>query len=443
MATQGHHRNDISASDGRRTPAGLPQQPAQPRRLATLAALAIILVLTGVATQVAQAETFNVIYNFDGSTDGANPFAGVTIDKAGNIYGTNTSGGADGYGTVFKLKLKGSSWILSPLYNFTGGSDGKNPQSRVIIGPDGALYGTTFNGGGKGCGTNGCGIVFSLRPPTFACKSAMCPWKETVLYQFSGGTDGGEPTGTIVFDQAGNIYGTTQIGGFPHKCSGLGCGTVFKLARSGSSWTETVLYQFSGSDGAFPNSGVISDNSGNLYGTTDSGGSSADGTVFELSPQGSGWTERVLYNFQGLSDGSQPDSGLIFDSQGNLYGTTLLDGSGGGGTVFKLTPSNGNWTLNVLYGLAGIAGPIANLSMDAAGNLYGTTYQDGVYLSGSVLKLIPSSGGWTYNSLHDFTGGNDGELPMSNIVFDSHGNLYGTAAYGGSKGLGVVVEIVP
>jgi uncharacterized repeat protein (TIGR03803 family) len=436
LAIQGHRNqtSEIKRADDRRTAT----------TWGTLTALAIMLVLTCVATQLAQAQTFKVIYTFDGQTDGANPYAGVTIDKAGNLYGTNTAGGTEGYGTVFKLKLKGESWILSPLYNFTGGSDGKNPQSRVIIGPDGALYGTTFNGGGKGCGVNGCGIVFSLRPPMAACKAAMCPWKETVLYQFSGGTDGGEPTGDILFDKAGNIYGTTEIGGMAHRCGGLGCGAVFELSRSGSSWTETVLYQFSGgTDGAFPNSGVIFDDSGNLYGTTDSGGSSAYGTVFKLTHSGSGWTEQVLYNFLGLNDGSQPDSGLILDSQGNLYGTTLLNGTGGGGTVFQLTPSNGNWTINVLYGLSGIAGPIANLNMDAAGNLYGTTFQDGVHLVGSLLKLSPSRGGWIYSSLHDFTGGNDGQLPISSIVFDSNGNLYGTASSGGSSGLGVVVEITP
>jgi uncharacterized repeat protein (TIGR03803 family) len=421
----------------------LPPPAAQDCWLRTLATLAIVLALTGVATQTAQAQTFKVIYTFDGQKDGANPFAGLTIDKAGNLYGTNTAGGSDNYGTVFKLKPKGSDWILSPLYNFTGGADGKNPQSRVIIGPDGALYGTTFNGGGTGCGVNGCGIVYSLRPPMAACKAAMCPWNETVLYQFSGGSDGGEPTGDLVFDKAGNIYGTTQIGGMTHRCGGLGCGTVFQLSRSGGSWTEKVLYQFSGSDGAFPNSGVIFDNSGNLYGTTDSGGSNNYGTVFELSPSGSGWTEQVLYSFQGLNDGSQPDSGLIMDSHGDLYGTTLLDGNGNGGTLFELTPSHGKWKVNVLYGLTGLAGPIASLNLDAAGNLYGTTYQDGAYLSGSVLKLVPSGGGWSYTPLHNFTGGNDGQLPKSTITFDGSGNLYGTASYGGANGLGVVVEITP
>jgi uncharacterized repeat protein (TIGR03803 family) len=400
--------------------------------------LAGAFLLTLVATQMAQAATFNVIYTFTGQSDGASPYAGLTMDRLGNLYGTTSAGGV-GYGTVFELKRSGSSWTLSTIYTFTGGSDGATPRSRVVLGPDSALYGTTFGGGAAGCGQQGCGTVFRI-----SCNSAVCYWKETVLHRFTGGTDGAQPLGDLVFDRAGNIYGTTQQGGLPHTCSGLGCGTVFQLSHSNANWTLSELYQFAGvNDGAYPNGGVIFGSSGNLYGTTYGGGSGGFGTVFQLTPSGSGWTESLLYNFQNLSDGEGPDAGLVLDAAGNLYGTTNVGGTGSGGTVFELMPSDGNWQFNLPYSLPGTQGPMATLCLDAAGNVYGTTFQDGVSLNGSTFKLTPGHGGWSYSSLHDFTGGNDGKLPASNLVFDSHGNMYGTASYGGANGYGVVFEITP
>ena len=386
------------------------------------------------------AASFNVIYTFTGGSDPAQPYAGLSMDSAGNFYGTTLAGGT-GNGTVFKLSPSGSGWTLTTLHEFTGvtgGNDGAGPRARVVIGPDGNLYGTTFEGGRTGCGTNGCGTVFKL-------SNTGSGWSETVLYRFTGGTDGGEPTGDLLFDASGNILGTTELGGKPHSCGGLGCGTVFKLSNSGGSWTESVLYQFVGgsSDGAFPNSGVVFDTSGNLYGTTCCGSSHNDGTVFQLKPSGSGWTENVLYIFTGSSDGNEPDTGVIFDAAGNLYGSTVFGGTGNGGTVFELTPSGGNWTFSALYDFTGIQGPHGSLVLDAGGNLYGTTNQDGSQQSGSVFLLTPSSGSWTYTSLHDFTGGNDGELPISNLVFDTSGNLYGTASLGGANGQGVVFEVTP
>ena len=208
MAIQGNYRNQIWKTN-RRTTAGLPQQQAHHGWLRVPAALAILLVGACVATQVAQAETFNVIYTFTGQNDGANPYAGVSIDTQGNLYGTTAYGGSYGHGAVFELRRSGSSWNIMPLYSFAGGTDGAQPRARVVIGPDGGLYGTTFNGGGTGCGGKGCGTVFSMHAPT---------WKETVLYRFTGGTDGGLPLGDLVFDKAGNIYGATQQGGVPHSC---------------------------------------------------------------------------------------------------------------------------------------------------------------------------------------------------------------------------------
>ena len=401
------------------------------------------LVLALVAIQSAQAQTFNVIHSFTGGGDGT-PEAGLTMDKAGNLYGT-TSGGSNGNGMAFKLSYNGSGWLLTPLHSFAGGNDGANPYARVIFGPDGSLYGTTFRGGGGACSDLygvGCGTVFKLRPPAAACKTALCPWKETVLYRFTGGSDGAYPyLGDLVFDQAGNLYGTTLHGGIS-SCSGGGCGTVYKLSPSNGSWTLSVLYSFAGgNDGGQPGAGVIFDKAGNLYGTASAFGGHGGGAVFQLTPSGSGWTEKVLYSFQGGNDGAYPISTLVFDANGNLYGTTSSSGPSGGGTVFMLAPSGGSWTYTSLHGFTGGLGPEAGVILDAANNLYGTTVHDGAYGTGSVFELASSSGAWVYTPLHDFTGGSDGAYPISTLVFDANGNLYGTASADGANGNGVIFEL--
>ena len=218
---------------------------------------------------------------------------------------------------------------------------------------------------------------------------------------------------------------------------------------------ETLLATFdaNGNDGSHPYAGLVFDQAGNLYGTTTYGGVNGHGTVFELSPSGSGWVLQTLYSFQSPSDGGHPYAGLIFDSVGNLYGATTDGGSGNGGTVFELSPSGGGWNFQVLYSFAGprgglFPGPIANLTFDHSGNLYGTTHVDGLFNYGSVFKLTHGSGGWTYTSLHDFSGAGDGGYPRSQPVFDASGNLYGTASEGGSvacgqASCGVVFEITP
>jgi uncharacterized repeat protein (TIGR03803 family) len=412
-------------------------------------ALAIVVLLAIAVTRSAQAQTFSVIHTFAGGQDGASPRAGLTIDAGGNLYGTTYSGGAGGNGTVYKLTRTGSSWILNPVYSFAGGNDGAGPFGGMVFGPNGSIYGTTRSGGGgSGCQVydyTGCGTIFDLAiPPNAICGTAPCPLTENVLYRFSGGSDGAHPAqGDLNFDRAGNIYGATYQGG------SSGCGTVFKLTRSGSGWTEGVLYAFTGAiDGCFAHA-VTFDQVGNLYGTAITAGAHGLGTVFQLSPSGSGWVENTLYSFQGGTDGQEPVAGVIFDGSGNMYGSTVHHGQGGGGTVFELTPSGGGWTFSTIYGLSGSgSGPQATL-MDQAGSLYGTTFSDGAHGLGSVFKLTPSGGGtWTYTSLYDFTGGSDGANPYSNLVFDASGNLYGTTSAGGtglacSGGCGVVFEITP
>jgi uncharacterized repeat protein (TIGR03803 family) len=357
------------------------------------AALAIAIVFAlMVVTQSAQAQTFTLLHTFTGP-DGADPAAGLAMDRAGRLYGTTVyGGGGPGLGIVFQLSRKGTGWIFNHLYTFNGNAtnDGARPFAGLTIGPDGSFYGTTHEGGGACSLTNhGCGTVYNLKPPASACKTALCPWAETVIYRFAGGSDGAAPGyGNLVFDQAGNIYGTTTKGG-------VGGGTVFELTPSNDGWTESVLYGFrGGDDGGVPWGALVLDKGGNLYGTTYNGGGKACsgegcGTVFELTPSGSGWTETILYSFQGGSDGGFPYAGLVFDQSGNLYGATLYDGSGQGGTVFELTPSNGTWAFNLLYSLSSFQGPYNSLVFDAAGNLYGTAAQDDG--AGLVFELTPEA----------------------------------------------------
>jgi len=419
--------------------------PARPRRHRIRAfAIALSCALIVFAAGPAQAQTFSVLHNFTGGLDGGLPYAGLSMDRGGNLYGTTATGGS-GYGAVFALLHKGSGWVFNPLYSFAGGSDGEGPLARVIIGPNGSLYGTTYAGGNPGCSSGyGCGTVFNLRPSASVCRAALCGWMETVLYRFNGGSDAANPLfGDVIFDSHGNLYGTTQNGG-GQGCSGLGCGTVFELSPGAGGWTENVLYSFTGqgSDGANPYSGVILDQAGNLYGTTRVGGVVANGTVFRLSPAGSGWTENVLYAFQGANDGYWPIGGLMLDQAGNLYGTTTSGGANGGGTAFELNTSDME---TLLYSFSGPlqGGAYGTLTRDAAGNLYGITYDDGAYGNGSVFRLSPSGGGWSFTDLYDFTGGSDGRCPYGGVLLDADGNLYGTAEGGGQYDVGVVWEITP
>ena len=400
------------------------------RAAAVALATSIVFALTAFITQSAQAQTFTVLHDFTRGKDGASPQVGLSIDAAGDLFGTANSGGSAGFGTVFELEPKGSGFAFKVLHAFSGGSvgstDGGGPAARVVFGPNGTLYGSTTFGGNANAG-----VVYNLGPATRLAK-------ETILYSFTGSSDGSRPSGDLIFDQAGNIYGTTSSGGSTFN------GVTFELTPSGGGFTENVLYQFTGgNDGSAPVAGVISDGAGNLYGTAGGGGAFGFGTVFELTGSGASRTEQTLYSFQNGSDGATPNGGLIFDASGNLYGSTSSGGAGGGGTVFELIRSGGSFTFNLLFSFTGTGGPGANLTRDAAGNIYGTTTNDGAFGQGSVFKLTPSGGGYTLTSLHDFTGGVDGGRPFSNVIFDAAGNLYGTTLQGGADGAGVVFEIRP
>ncbi len=417
----------------------------------TGAPMAVVILLIVVSSHVLEAQTFTTLHGFSGMPDGAMPIAGLTMSASGDLYGTTEYGGVEGSGMVFKLVHTGGTWIMHPLYSFPsihhqGANDGAEPMAPVTIGPDGNLYGTTQGGSGS----SNYGTVFKLSPPASVCKSTLCPWRETILYRFTGGSDGGVPSGPVVFDGAGDLYGATTYGGV--TCGrGYSCGVVYKLTRSGASWTESVLHAFSGSpDGANPGGALVFDRAGNLYGGAN-GGSADDGIVFQLTASGSGWTENIIHNFDYFDDGGGPQGGVIFDNAGNLFGTTAFAPLGNG-TVFELTPSGGDWVFNQLYALtsgqSGLPGPLGPLAMDAAGNLYGMTFEGGIgnclYSCGTVFKLAPSAGAWVYTLLHEFTGGTDGGLPYDGVILDRNGNLYGTASDGGARGNnGTVFEITP
>jgi uncharacterized repeat protein (TIGR03803 family) len=344
--------------------------------------------------------------------NGAFPIAGVTLDSAGNLYGTTESGGAFGFGTVFKLSTSG---VETVLYSFQGGTDGNEPEGGVILDSAGNLYGTTYQGGAYKMGT-----VFKV----------SVGGGETVLHSFPGGTDGANPNASLVFDSAGNLYGTT-IGGGSASCIG-GCGTVFKVSSTGE---EAVLYAFTqtNDDGGHPNGALIFDSAGNIYGTTQAGGANADGTVFKLSSTNE---ETVLYSFKGGSDGLAPYDALVQDSAGNLYGTTRY---GGGttnyGTIFRLSTKGVETVFSFKTITAGV-NTFAGLVRDSAGNLYGTTPYGGVNISGNVFKLSPGG----KEILYSFKTQGDGNTPQGGVIRDSEGNLYGTTEQGGN-GFGTVFKI--
>jgi uncharacterized repeat protein (TIGR03803 family) len=388
----------------------------------------------------AQAQQFQVIHDFMNRGDGGDPYSGLTPFH-GKFFGTTS-------GTVFSLESEGSSWILNTLFNLPGYpySGGSWIMAKVVVGPDGALYGTTYEGGVlDGCAhDNGCGVVFKLQPPATFCHAVQCFWKQTVLHTFTGGADGGNPISEVVFDRAGNLYGTTPYGG--NTACPYGCGVVYKMMPSAGGWTQIVIYNFTGgSNGAHPSSGLIFDQAGNLYGAADEGTGQA-GIIYELTPSNGGWTETVLHNFQPATDGAGPQYSLVADASGNMYGVTYGGGPASGGTVYEWSPSGGG-TFSVLYSFGLAYGepssPSGTPVFDGAGNLYGTTSHGGTgFLNfGTVYKLSPSSQGWKETDLHTFIG-NDGIFPFCSVVLDQQGRLYGTASMGGGC-CGTVWQLTP
>jgi uncharacterized repeat protein (TIGR03803 family) len=397
-----------------------------------------------------------VLYKFAGNPDGRSPNGQLVADHAGNLYGTTEFGGTADNGVVFELSppaAKGGKWTETILYRFAGGSDGLGPNAGLVFDKAGNLYGTTFDGGN--CHYS-CGIVFRLSPPTTRGGS----WTETVLHAFGGpdSRDGGAPTGSLVFDNAGNLYGTTEFGGDVICTNNPGpCGVIFELSPSAlpaGLWTETVLYNFKGiPDGTFPFGYLTIDKQGTLFGTTTEGGTGTCtdgegltigcGTFFKLSPSvGGAWTETVLYSFQASDSGSALD--LLLDPTGILYGPAGYD-------VIKLVPpaKGGAWTKQVLHQfMGGISGmyPSSGVISDPGGNLYGTTWANGLDSPfGTVYQLSPPTGKgrkWTVTTLHKFPGNFDSEQPRGRLLRGKSGALYGTTS-AAAAGSGYVFKTVP
>ncbi len=389
-----------------------------------------------------------VLYTFTGGNDGGDPAAQLTFDNSGNAYGTTVVGGPSNFGTVFKLTHDpNGKWTETVLYSFLGGNDGRNPYGGVTMDAKGNLYGTTVAGGSGGaCAGDGCGTVFKL------ARSGNS-WTQSILYRFKGGTDGFGPGGGVVFDQKGNLYGTTPDGGSANGCDGSGCGVVYELSPSkGGDWNERVIHRFTGgNDGATGSLGLLLvDKPGNLYGVTELGGAHGAGTAFKLSPASGGkWKISVLDGFKGMPYAGFPYGGLISDPAASLYGTTYYGGANGLGSVFKLTlGANGKWSESVLYSFkTGTDGnsPTSTLVFDGRGNLYGTTSAGGdANGDGTVFKLTPTSGDkWRETVVHRFQNNHDGANPYYGLTLDQAGNLYGTTAAGGAHGQGVIFEIIP
>jgi len=331
------------------------------------------------------------------------------------------------------------------LHSFTAGTGGNTPTTGLVSDAAGNLYGMTAGGGNvaSNCPT-GCGVVYKLTP------SATGTWKEAILHRFNGGTEGWSPDG-LALDAKGNIYGVNQLGGKPARgtknCVTYGCGTLFRLSPNTSGgWTFTLLHAFTGvSDGINP-TGVTVDAAGNVFAPARSGGTNG-GMIFEMV---GGTQGRTIYTFIGTANGNGPDGPVLIDAAGNLYGTTFDGGAGGLGVVYELTPSSsGKWTETILYSFTGGndgSGPSGNLAFDSTGNLFGAADFNGAFNSGIVFELTPSSGGqWTKTTIYAFNGGADGETPRSGVVRDAAGNLFGTNAGGGNSTCycGTVFELSP
>lgn len=409
-----------------------------------LAALAILAPYSLAQTPPA----LTTLYSFSGGSDGGSPYAAPLVSKSGTLYGTAPSGGSSSDGVVYALAgASGSSWTETVIHNFAGyPDDGQGPYSTLVSGLGGALYGTTSIGG-----FNGDGGVFAMIPPS----SAGGAWREVLLYAFAGAlinSDGAKPHAGLVVGANGVLYGTTASGGTNDN------GTVFQVSPPvppKKKWTETVLYRFTAlnGDGAFPEAKLAIDSHGALYGTTASGGSGCGcGIVFKLTPPaaaGGAWTETILYSFAGASDGAYPESGLVFDSHGALYGTTYQGGPAGLGTVFQLSPptSGSTWKKTTLYSFASgsdAAYPFAGVVFGPNGALYGTTVNGGTAGFGTVFELAPSTaagGVWAETILYNFSGASDGGAPYAGVAFGKNGALYGATSTGGAAGHGSVFQL--
>ncbi len=405
------------------------------------------------ASPQAVSARYRVLYRFTGSDDGYYPGAPLVRDKAGNLYGTTSSGGSKRNGTIFQLGppvRKGGRRTFKVLHAFTSFDDGWNPDG-LVLDDSGCLYGA------KPGYPDGYGGIYRLCRPARSRER----WTYKEIYRFKGGAqhDGSEPDGQLAFDHEGNLYGTTYIGGQGYGCNADGCGTVFRLkrpAKKNAAWTESVLHRFTGgTDGGLPSVGLTLDKQGNLYGTTGIGGNDGYGVAFQIErpSHGTHWVEKILHSFDLNMGGGGPGGPVLFDKEGNLYGTTAIS-SPGEGEVFKLSrPSAGNgWTEHTLYAFTGGDDggyPMGRLVFGEGGSLYGVTSVGGPH-GGAIFRLTPPSepdGQWTETTLHDFDVAS-GYSPQAGLIWGKSlvSGLYGTTRLGGNtnctEGCGVVFELL-
>ena len=411
------------------------------------AVLATFSIFTLMTARRAAAQTEKVLHDFGRGADGIGPESGLVSDAKGNLYGTADSGGSIAVGMVYELTSKAGQWVYKAIYNFKfNGRDGYGPWAGLIVDKAGNLYGTTEAGGLHDDGT-----VFELSPTSSGgwTESVLHSFNGTQGQAVFGGLTM-DAAGNLYGTATGGGISTGNCSGFTYK----GCGVVFELRHVNGGWAEEVLHYFNkdGSDGFTPYGTLAFDKTGNLYGTTSFGGAFNYGTVFKLTPTAGGWTESIVHSFNNNgSDGFYPSSGVIFDASGNLYGVTG-DGANESterGTVYELSPAGGgNWTETILYSFQsnGVDGtsPSGNLIFDSAGNLYGATQNGGANTFGTVFKLSPNSGSWSETILYTFGNPPDAEYPFGGLVFDKAGNLYGASNAGGANlESGTVFEITP
>jgi len=424
---------------GRQPPSGWYEEYIMRIKNTSLAGIALAISVTLLYPSGGWSQTFKILHSFGGPGDGTQPVAGLVFGPDGKLYG-GTSGGGNihnafcfpaGCGTVFQLTPNSDgTWTETVIHNFNGRQGAGTSFEAPLFDNRGNLYGTTGGGGAHNLGT-----VFELSP------NGSDGWNFSSLYSFQNTSDGWSPSGIAMRD--GTLYATASWGGGDNDQ-----GSVISLTHTSvTGWAEQTLHDFNTfNDGWLP-SGLVFDAAGNAYGTTfysgaDVGQGCGTGIVYKLTqnPQTRRWIETILYDFKcGQNDGANPSSTVVFDAAGNLYSTTAYGGLSGWGTVFKLTPNpDGSWSETILWNFEAGAQVYAGVTFDASGNLYGVT--EG---TGDVYKLTPSSGGqWTETILHHFNG-QDGAYPFASVILDSAGNIYGTTQLGGTYNQGVVFEVTP
>jgi uncharacterized repeat protein (TIGR03803 family) len=391
------------------------------------------MVPNGHASVGAAASTEQVLYSFTSGNDGGNAATGLVLDAQGNLYGTTVIGGTATCGTVFKLAPQASPpWQETVLFNFDCFATGKSPHGGVTFDAHGNLVGTTVAGGSGGpCNSDGCGVVFQLTPSV-----------ENILHSFTAGRDGFGPGGGVVFDSAGNMFGSTPDGGVHSQ------GTVYEVSQAGRKWRERVIHAFTGGrDGGVGSLGLLLLDAGSLYGVTEIGGAHSAGTVFKLSPTSQKqWKLTTLYAFKGTPDAGSPYGGLVKDASGHFYGTTYYGGANGVGSVYELIPNaTGKYREHVLYSFKGGSdgsSSTSTLVFGASGDLYGTTSAGGGTCDcGTIFKVNARSGKEAV--LHRFGGGSDGAYSYYGLTPDGSGNFYGTTVAGGHFNQGTVFKFTP